>query len=598
VHALTATGSAESVARRRAVRAIAGVAIVAAVLTAFLHVLVLEIRLHVFGRLGFTWADFSWMAPIAYITYFLALAALLAVPAWWWPQRFGLATLAGIYGAVGSFSLLLLYRRIHPLAFVVLATAIGFQMARAVARRPILTSRAASITAGIAIVLLGALAFSRRVWPRMAEERLLTTQRSAAPDAPNVLLLILDTVRAANLSAYGYHRATTPALDALARDGVLFEYAFSTESWTLPSHASMLTGLWAGETGTSYLTPLDARHPTLPRVLGRAGYVTGGFVGNAGWASPEVGIGRDFLHYESYDLGPDQLLWSTSFSQMRLVQDLIGATVSLDGGRVVRALREFELRSLEQRRPGHLVAADVARRFASWRERVGNRHPWFAMLNFIDAHWPYQSPAPFKQRFNGGRDALDRYDGSIAYVDSIVGALISDLRERGALDRTIIVVTSDHGELFGEHGHDGHGTTLYLPVVQVPLLVRYPPRLRGSERRSDAVSLRDLPATILDLAGAPSRDGLPGTSFFDPVRPETSAPLFLRAVRGINAPRTWPNAHGDLVGLLTNDWHYIRYPDGNEELFAWRTDPGEFIDHADSLPYRSVLAGLRELIPR
>jgi arylsulfatase A-like enzyme len=576
---------------RRTLLRIGKVAIVAAVLTACFHVVILEVRLHVLGRLSFTWTDFPWMAPIAYALYFLALGVVLAVPAWWRPERFDLPLLAGIYGGVGAFSLLLLYKRIHPIAFVVLAAAIGVEIARRVARNPSRASRMASVAAGIALALLGVLVINRRLWPLLAEARAVAGARVAPSDAPNILLLILDTVRAANLSAYGYHRPTTPALEALARDGVLFEAAFATESWTLPSHASMLTGLWAAETGASYLTPLHPRHPTLPRILREAGYLTGSFAGNSGWASAEVGIGRDFQHVESYDLSPKHLLWSTSFSQMRLAQELIGGTVSLDGGRIARALGEFELRPLAPRGPGMPVAPDVARRFARWRDRVGDRHPWFAMLNFFDAHGPYASP--LTERFNGGRTAMDRYDGAIAYVDSIVGEVIDGLRKRGELERTIVLVTSDHGELFGEHGYEGHGTTLYLPVVHVPLLVRYPLRLGAAARRSDAVSLRDLAATILDLADVSAGHRLPGMSLFDVTRPEATSPMFLRAVRGINTPAGWPNAHGDLFGVITDQWHYIRYPDGKEELFAWRRDADERVNLADSASMHEVLDDLR-----
>lgn len=574
-------------------RDVAQVALTAALLTAAAHVAILDIRLHVFGRLVTTWREFVWMAPIAYAVCFLLLAVPIAVVGLFAPRQVNMPRLIGVYGGVGAYGLLLLYREIHPLAFVPVAMGIGYQLTRRAAADGGRLLRGATRVAAICAVGLAALAAARTFAPRMAEARAIAAERAAPADAPNVLLLILDTVRALNVGAYGYARPTTPFIDGLAREGVMFEHAFSTAPWTLPSHASILTGRWAAETGASYLTPLDPDLPTLPDVLGAAGYLTAGFAANAGWAGLEVGIGRDFQRYETHRLDWRQFLWSTSFTQTSFGQELIGGLASGDPQRILGAIRSFDLRTLDPRRPRLMRANEVAERFLQWRERIGDAHPYFAMLNFFDAHSPYRSPPAFERRFDEGATRLDRYDGAIAYIDSVIGSVIAELEHHGELDRTIVIVTSDHGEMFGEHGLQEHGKWLYRPVLHVPLVVRYPRRLDGDMRRAELVSLRDLPATILDLVGTKDTGGIEGESLFAPGREEAPALLQLHASRSINTPPELPSTRGDLFGLLTDRWHYIRYPDGSEDLFEWRRDTAEAHDVSDSTWARAVIATLR-----
>ena len=123
-------------------------------------------------------------------------------------------------------------------------------------------------------------------------------------DSPNVLLIVLDTVRADHLSLYGYHRATTPMLERLAKRGIRFDEVRATAPWTLPSHASMFTGRWPHELGVEWMTPLRGKFPTLAEYLGSHGYATAGFAANTLFCSYDTGIDRGFTHYEDYELGP------------------------------------------------------------------------------------------------------------------------------------------------------------------------------------------------------------------------------------------------------------------------------------------------------
>jgi arylsulfatase A-like enzyme len=399
--------------------------------------------------------------------------------------------------------------------------------------------------------------------------------RTAEAGAPNVLLLILDTVRAGNMSLYGYPRSTSPAIDRLAADGVVFDWAFSTASWSLPSHASLLTGAWAHETGGTYLRRVNDSLPSVAEILRDRGYMTAAFMANAGWAGHESGLTDGFLRYVTYRRDHSQLLWNTSLSQTRMGQEFIRGLASGSVRRMLGALLRFDLR------PGELVTARLRRGdeivavFDEWRADIGNRHPWFATLNFFDAHAPYSTP--FDKRFNGGSARIDRYDGGIAYVDEMVGQLVAGLRERNELDRTLVIVTSDHGEMFGLHGLTEHGRPPYIPVVRVPLVFRYPPRL-APQRHSTAVTNADVPATILDIVGAPA-GVLPGRSLAGPAATDTTGLVLFLTNRAINAPDR-RSAKGEIYGSLTHSWHLIRDPDGSEELYQWRRDSLEAINRA------------------
>lgn len=329
----------------------------------------------------------------------------------------------------------------------------------------------------------------------------------ARPGAPDVVLVVLDTVRAANVSAYGYARATSPELDALAREGALFLDATSPSTWSLPSHASLFTGRYPSSHGAhGEHRFLDARFPTLAEVLARHGYETFCFTSNA-WISDGLGLTRGFAWQDaSWKNGRGPGL---GFSFVHRLLDRLGLQESDKGGDV------------------------VVSRFEAWaRERPpAGARPAFAFLNFIEAHFPYhQLPHEYLWRFNdrpyaelrsisidllglqfggsgrpkaeAGPAALDMYDGGVAYTSHLLHRVVEALRARGTLDQTILVVLADHGEILGEReGFFGHGPTLYQQSVGVPLLIRHPPRIPAGARVPQPVSTVGAFATILDLAG-------------------------------------------------------------------------------------------------
>jgi arylsulfatase A-like enzyme len=431
----------------------------------------------------------------------------------------------------------------------------------------------------------------------------------AAQNAPNVLLITMDTVRAENLSLYGYERDTTPQLKKLAKDGVVFEQAIAPSSWTLPSHAGIFTGMSPNELSFGWNRPLKPSNLTLAEALGQKGYESAGFAANLLFCTKEIGIGRGMIHYEDYPVSAGQTLLSASLgrviSNSALMRRLTGYNDSLT------------------RKNAETINDD----FLRWLSSRGQNRPFFAFLNYFDAHEPLLPPAPFSERFgpaeigqelfyqtNGidikynkkhdwsEREALkyrNAYDNSIVYLDQKLGELFAELSERGILENTVVIVTSDHGELLGERGLYGHGSSLYAETLRVPLLIRFPPRMPKDARVRNLVGLLDLPATVLDLTGDENQTAFPGSSlrrFFDerPVGSNEAAPaMIFSELRDAFVPSWYPGSKGDMQSLMTEQYHYIHNGDGKEELYDRKADPKELNDLAKSAEAQKVLEEFR-----
>jgi len=357
------------------------------------------------------------------------------------------------------------------------------------------------------------------------------------PNAP-VILISIDTLRSDRLPAYGYRRGSTPAIDALAADAIVYEHAYSHYPLTLPSHTSILTGLLPPHHGVrdNVGYTLDgAKHPTLARLFKSAGYDTGGFV-SAFVLRHETGIADGF---EVYD---DRL---TS-----------GANQSLDAGQ----------------RPGN----ETTRHAVAWlRGRAGR--PFFLFLHLYEPHTPRSAPEPFRSRL------ADPYDAEVAAADASVGTLLATLKDLGIYDRAVVVLLSDHGEGLGDHGEQTHGVFLYREVLQVPLLLKLPAGRNAGARIDRPARLVDVLPTLLELAAieAPTVDG---RSLIARAGSELARPVYSETF--------YPRLHygwSELTSLIDSDHHYIDGP--NPELYEMNTDPGERRNVAGS--DRAVLAGLR-----
>ena len=282
--------------------------------------------------------------------------------------------------------------------------------------------------------------------------------------APNVILITLDTLRSDRLSCYGSKKVDTPNIDSFATEGVRFTNAASAVPLTLPAHASIMTGLYPPGHGVrenvGYV--LDERFPTLAELLGKGGWATGGFV-SAFVLDHQWGIGRGFDRYfDDFDLSG---LAAGNAANMGSVQR--------DGADTVAAA----VRWLDERPAGR---------------------PFFLWLHLYDPHEPYTPKEPFRSRYPD-----QPYDAEVAYTDSLVGTFRQALVDRGLLDDSLVVVTSDHGEGLGDHGEDFHGFFVYDTTVHAALIVRLPAGARGGRVVDRPVSHVDLLPTILDLAGLP-----------------------------------------------------------------------------------------------
>lgn len=552
---------------------------------------------HVLGH-DFIWAgrDYVWMTPLGNVLLFGTAAipfAILGAAT----SRVSTARITGfVFGTLAVLTLILLVPGLHYLAALAVAIGLGTRVASWLVRDPSQRPRALGVLASgvaVAILVVGA-------WREMSTRRQESRQVAALPavpsDAPNVLVIILDTVRAASMSFLGYARETTPNLAALGAEGAIFEQAHATAPWTLPSHAGMFTARYPSQLSTDWQEPLDGADPTLAEVLARRGYRTGGFVANQLYTSRESGIGRGFEHYEDYRRTLKQVLLSTTLTQTRLFWQVLQAPGT---GPRLRALARMDLGLQVMWTPHRKLATDVTGEFLRWQSSVGNR-PFMAFLNLYDAHLPYDPPAPWDTKFSAARTPLDRYDGGIAYMDATLGGLFTELRARGVLDRTLVIVTSDHGEGFGEHGLFDHGNSLYRTELHVPLLLRYPPRVAAGRRVSEAVTLRDLSATVLDATGGkPGTDSLPGVSWLALLDGRGgSSPVVAEVSAGINTAPHLPVTRGAMKAIVSDSLHYIRNGDGVEEAYAWRSDSAETTDLSATPRARAVMLLLRDAIAR
>jgi arylsulfatase A-like enzyme len=476
-----------------------------------------------------------------------------------------------LYSFLAAWSVLLLFKQVHAAASIVLALGIAWWISARLASRTDRAMRWArrgivvmgglvSILAAVVLVVLPA-----------ASVRALARQPAAAVGAPNILLLILDTVRAEELGVYGYPQPTSPRIDQFAARGAVFDRAIVPSSWTLASHASIFTGRRPGELSARWWTPLDRSYPTLAEVLRDHGYRTAGFAANFYYTGVESGLARGFLHYEDVVRSRRQVIWNATLARVPMLRALWNAR-SLHA--VWAALRRHEI-NLDARVRGQKSAERVTDDLLRWLDRQ-ERGPFFAFLNVFDAH---ERREPLEAEFNRfGRGDRARYDGFLARIDHAIGNLLDGLERRGVLDNTIVVITSDHGELFEEHGISGHGNGLHMPALWVPLIVVHPRDIPAGVRVTDPVALQDLAATLVDLAGVSSATNVFGTSLGAYVRPGHAAParaVFSEVERFKDLDNPGPAARGPMRSVIDTTWHYILHADGSEELFAWRTDPGE-----------------------
>jgi arylsulfatase A-like enzyme len=517
--------------------------------------------------------DVVWMAPLADVSLLAIAGCVLLLAGRLWPRLSSCWTVLFVFTFLGLLGPILFIPRLNHYAGLLLACGFAVQITRMIVTRFDAFQLLVRKTTLPLVVIVFALSLSAKVW-RLFEARSVTRNLAPAPTgAPNVLLIVLDTVRAKSLSLYGYDRRTTPRLEQLAKAGVVFERALSTSSWTLPAHATLFTGRYPNQLSADWLSPLDGTYPTLAEVLRSHGYVTAGFVANLLYCGFESGLARGFLHYDDYPISLAMVARSS----------LLARTI-VEKVRTVIGIRHELV---------HKTAEQLNEEFLQWISRKREK-PFFVFLNYFDAHHPYLPPKPFDKMFGSKRawpeqsvqrqwsqqeiqGERDAYDGALVYLDYQIGLLLDDLQKLGLLGNTLIIITSDHGELLGEHGLFYHGDSLFFELLWVPLLISFPSQMPG-ERISAAVSLRDVPATILDLAGLQSEFRFPGHSLAaywkkKPATNHRTSPVLSEVSKTIRRPAWLPASQGDMKSLVMNNIQYIKNGDGREELYDVANDP-------------------------
>jgi arylsulfatase A-like enzyme len=407
------------------------------------------------------------------------------------------------------------------------------------------------------------------------------------PAHEDIVLVVVDTLRADHLGVYGYSRATSPRLDALARQATVFDAAWSAAPWTLPSVMSIMTSRYP----SSHRVENDGMRlasdvPILAETLKRAGYATGGFVAHV-YVSSTFGFGRGFEVFDDFGL-------------------------SRPGYRLEAGMEP--------------TADRVTDAALAWLERQGRR-PVLLLVHYFDPHWPYDPPeryrALFPNAYAGPHDAgydsisryldplvtipedyrsflIDRYDGEIRFVDDQIGRLLDGLAAAGRAPRSWVIVTADHGEEFKDHGSMGHGRRLYEEAVHVPLIIGRPAPPAGggtdSARVEDAppagarrvsvpVGGIDLFPTIAALAGVPAPAGLQGASLVPPLpaRPDGPGGSGPAPDRPLVSETIRLNAH--LKAVRRETLKLIQSMDENRaELYDLAADPLERRDLATARP--------------
>jgi arylsulfatase A-like enzyme len=579
--------------RRETALAILAFWLAAALVAGLGHSLELLVARVAFDRLVWFSREFVWMSPVAYALVMLPGAVVLALAAMVIRRPWFVPVSAAAFMIVAVFGLLLPFSQVSRTASLILATGVGVAVARTVAASPVAWIRASRVAVIGGMVSLAAVAVAMPAWRTAREERSVSALPSAPESAPNVLVIILDTVRAASMGLYGSLAANTPRLEEWAKSGVVFDWAFSPGPWTLPSHASMFTGVWPDDQTGDWERPLDRTHRTLAELFQQRGYRTAGFVANMHYTAWDSGLDRGFHHYEGYLPGWGQLVLSSSYTQTEMFERLGEAR---DFGDIRDAVLHPNLSISPKHRFSMRRGDQLAQRFLDW-QAASTGHPFFAFLNLFDGHQPYYAPPPFR-RFTAERPGEAAYLAAIAFLDHQVDSMLTVLQDRGILDNTIVVVTSDHGELFGENGLSGHAHNLYLNVLRVPLYIRFPAGVPRDLRLARPVSLRDMAATIAGLAGAGG--AMPGHSLANAWTGDgPTSPAFATVTHAPNVDPGLPTSRGGLQSLLDSQWQLIRNDDGTEELFDYVADSlqernlATFVDQAGRMEaMRSVIRQL------
>jgi arylsulfatase A-like enzyme len=559
------------------------------------------------GHLMHVSREILWICPIVDVTFFLLLALLVGGVAAVVPKLPAISGLVFLLSFLAVYDWLSLTDRLNWTACFLLSLGAASAFTRwfAAHKEKALSFWERTTPLVTLLLVLVFVCVQGSIWLR--EHRLMAKLAPAASETPNVLVIIVDTLRADHLSSYGYHLPTSPNIDRIAQGGVLFENAVAPCSYSLPSHVSLVTGRYQFEHGVGNIEPLpwfsDSKtmggYPTLGEALQRRGYRTAAFSANRTYFTHEL-QGRGFIHFEDYFDSPGDMF----------VRTLYGRKFSAHY--LNRSDRSLFTRGFIWLRMGSLVDNDeegsgstggafglrkradvVSRELLHWID-AGTPRPFLAYLNYFDVHRAYGGPPGYpKPRWHHAGN-IGEYDDSVKYVDDCIGRLLNQLERRGLTKNLLLIITSDHGESLGNHGLATHGRALYWGLVHVPLVFWYPGHVPAGTRISVPVTNSAIPATVMDLLGDRAPAVFPGLSLGmlwqnpalaatwpDPlselaqdIYPDTEDQAAIKLIP--------TNVTGWMKTLVTPQWQLIVHQRDGDQLYDWVHDPGELRNLAGS----------------
>jgi arylsulfatase A-like enzyme len=536
---------------------------------------------------GETWAlrispPIIWISPVVDVLFFCFLAGLVGLAATLFRKMDAAQVTAALLSGLVVYDLLTLTARFSSRSRVLLtigvAVAVGRWFPKHQAALERICKRSFPWVVAVGVLVFGGIQGGR--W--FGEHRTTANLPAAVPDAPNVLVIVVDTLRADHLSSYGYGHPTSPNLDALAREGALFENAVSACSWTYPSHVSMVTGRAQFEHGRDTLPVPPLFHPgknifngypTIGDVLQKHGYRTGAFSANRSFFVGDLGFNRGFIHFEDYfNSIPDM------FARTLVGKEFLRLYGKIAKGELSNRIVIYGMHSGFRKQPG-----DVNQELLSWIDKTGPR-PFFAFLNYYSVHEPYGLPDSPQVEPKGTPADTERYDQGVEYTDRYIGLLMQSLKQRRLDKNTLVIVTGDHGESLTEHNFQGHGRFLYWEQIHVPLIFWYPGHLPAGKRIDQPVSNVSIAASIMNLTGMDSGE-FPGPALNlawqghevkwpDPISELAKDTRIFKDDPALNK-RLATAQTGSMKSLVTPQWHLIVHNMLGEQLFDWRHDPTE-----------------------
>jgi arylsulfatase A-like enzyme len=564
-----------------------------------------------------------WVSPLVDLLFFVLLALLVTLLAAVIPRLNAVRTIVSLLAFLTIYDWLTLTARLSHWSCALLALGVAAAFNRWFGKRETgMLKRCKQATPWLIVGWVVAfVAIQGGEW--IVERRTVARLPAADAGSPNVLIIVVDTLRADHLSSYGYARQTSPEIDRIAKEGVRFENAIAPSSWSLPSHASLLTGRYPFDHVMQNVEPMPwlgwdkeslRGFPTLGEMLQKRGYRTGAFSANRVYFTSNVGLGRGFIHFEDYFHSPADCFVRTLFGREFARIYLSRSDKSL----VRRILRHMGFTSLLDRdtegweknggaRGVRKRAGVVNDELSRWIDTdKGQQHPFFAFLNYMDAHDPYGAPASYPKPSWDHGTVTDQYDEGVSYADHYLGLLMQSLQQRRLMDHTLVIITSDHGESLGEHGLHFHASALYRELIRVPLIIWYPGHVPPGLQITTPVTNVAIPATIMDLLGGELDARSPGEVIFP-------GPALNELWQNSHAALRWPHplaelaqnainpqkaavptaADGPMQSLVTADWHLIVHKNHGEQLYRWNTDPGEADNLINTPEGRAEAAALR-----